>query len=147
MIFCPQRETLWGKSFGQAGKGCVNTAVIYITHELGSEQFIYPIFIPSSLHITSKYTFLSLNKGLIREKCQYACIHGASQGTFLFLPLCSDARSSVFPRPDHITPVTDTLSSSSFQLLTVHTPTDGGSHHTEPEREAARFVNHNSYFS
>lgn len=64
----------------------------------------------------------------------------------LFLPLYSDAQSSVFPLLHHITPLTNTLFLSFFQLLMVHTLTDEGSHHTEPEHKAIRLVSCNNIF-
>lgn len=58
-----------------------------------------------------------------------------ADGRLNFLPLYSDAQSSVFPLLHHIIPSTNTLFLSFFQLLMVHTPTDEESHHTEPEQK------------
>lgn len=81
------------------------------------------------------------------EICQYRNTHIASwqMENTLFLPLYSDAQSSVFPLLHHITPLTNTLFLSFFQLLMVHTLTDEGSHHTEPEHKAIRLVSCNIF--
>lgn len=63
-----------------------------------------------------------------------------------FLPLYSDAQSSVSPHLHRIILLTNTLSLSSSQLLMAHTPTDEGSHHTVPEHKAIRSINFNSIF-
>lgn len=67
-------------------------------------------------------------------------------GDLFFLPLYSDAQSSVSPLLHHIIPLTNTLFLSFFQLLMVHTPTDEESHHTEPEEKETKSVSYHSIF-
>lgn len=115
------------------------TSVIKCINELNDTKYRKKIYIYIKIHINIKAS----QKKHVRIQMSTVL---SRRVELFFLPLYSDAQSSVSPHLHHIILLTNTLSLSSFQLLTAHTPADEGSHHTEPERKAIGSISYNSIF-